>query len=51
MDILEKGKTNIEDLHYLSLNYPAEHLLRLICLYSQIYPLPSFYSRFEKDLL
>jgi hypothetical protein len=46
MEILETGKTDLEQLHYLTLNYPPEHLLKLICLYSQIYPSTNFYTRF-----
>lgn len=51
MDILEQNKVDFDDLHLLTLNYPPEHLLRLICLQSQIYPLPNYYQRYEKDLL
>lgn len=46
MDILDKGKINFEELHYLTLSYPPQHILRLICLLSQTYPLPNYYSRF-----
>ncbi len=33
------------------MDYPADHLLRLICLQSQTYSLPNYYQRHEKDLL
>lgn len=49
--LLSNGKADLEDYHYLTLQYPPEHMLRLICLYSQLFPNPNFYSRFEKELL
>lgn len=49
--LLDAGKIDFEDLHYLSLQYPAEHILRLICLYSQVCPNASFYSKYERELL
>ena len=51
MILLEKGIGNFEDFHSLSLHYPSQHLLRLACLFSQVYPHPTFYNKYEKDLL
>jgi hypothetical protein len=51
MELLETCKTNMEELRYLALSYPPEHMLRLLCLYSQLYPMPTFYNRYEKEML
>lgn len=46
-----EGRLDLEDLHFLTLEYSPEEILRLICLYSQIFPNPNFYSRFEREIL
>lgn len=49
--ILDSYRTELEDMHYLSLFYPVEHILKMICLYSQVYQNGNFYGRFQKELL
>jgi hypothetical protein len=49
--LLNEGKTDLEELHYLSLEYKAEDILRLISLYSQVFVNANFYTRFEKEIL
>jgi hypothetical protein len=40
-----------EDLEYLSLFYPLEHLLRIVCLHSQTSDASRYYSKNEKQIL
>ncbi len=40
-----------EDVEYLSLFYPLEHLLRLVCLHSQTSDASRYYSKNEKQIL
>lgn len=44
--LLQEGKADFEQMHYLTLDYEPEILLRLICLYSQLFINANFYSRF-----
>jgi hypothetical protein len=50
-NLLEEGKTDLEEFHYLTLEYPPELILRLICLYSQVYLNANFYTRYEREIL
>lgn len=44
--LVNEGKTELEELNYLTLEYSPEALLRIISLYSQVYLHPNFYKRF-----
>jgi hypothetical protein len=38
-------------MHYLTLEYGVELILRLICLYSQVFLNANFYTRYEREIL